>query len=95
MTQALLEAAEIVSGSKVLDLASGSGEPVATIASLVGPQGHVVATDLSDGMLAVARENCGDSDNIEFRQADAHDLPFADNRFDAVTCRYGVMCFWG
>ncbi|WP_089727367.1 class I SAM-dependent methyltransferase [Candidatus Thiosymbion oneisti] len=94
MTQALLEAGEIASGSKVLDLASGSGEPAVTIASLVGPQGQVVATDLSEGMLAVARENCGDSDNIEFREADAHDLPFADNRFDAVTCRLGVMYFW-
>lgn len=59
-----------------------------------GSPGPCVATDLSAGMLAVARENCGAFDNIEFRQADAHDLPFTDNRFDAVTCRLGVMYFW-
>lgn len=58
-----------------------------------GSQANVVATDLSEGMLAVARETCGGFDNIEFRQADAHNLPFADNRLDVVTCRLGVMYF--
>lgn len=94
MNQALLEAAEIISGLTVLDLASGSGEPALTIASVVGSEGHVVATDLSEGMLAIAKENCKAANNIDFQQADAHDLPFAENYFDIVTCRLGVMYFW-
>jgi ubiquinone/menaquinone biosynthesis C-methylase UbiE len=94
MNQALLEAAEITLGNKVLDLASGSGEPALTIAPLVGSEGRVVATDLSGGMLAIAKENCGDANNIDFQQADAHDLPFSEGYFDVVTCRLGVMYFW-
>lgn len=94
MTEALLEAAAIVPGQRVLDIASGSGEPALTIASVVGPDGHVTATDLSHDMIAIAEENRGNCGNIAFQQADVHDLPFADNSFDAVTCRLGVMYFW-
>jgi ubiquinone/menaquinone biosynthesis C-methylase UbiE len=94
MNKALLEVAEITTGLKVLDLASGSGEPAATIASLLGYEGHLIATDLSENMLAIAKENCFDANNIDFQQADAHDLPFADNHFDVVTCRLGIMYFW-
>ena len=94
MNQALLEVAEIISGLTVLDLASGSGEPALTISSVVGSEGHVVATDLSEGMLEIAKENCKAANNIYFQQADAHDLPFAENYFDIVTCRLGVMYFW-
>ncbi len=94
MNQTLMEAAEITSGNKVLDLASGSGEPALTVASLVGPEGRVVATDLSAGMLALAKQNSTGIDNVDFQQADAHDLPFTECHFDVVTCRLGMMYFW-
>jgi len=79
-----------------LDIACGSGEPSLTMARVVGlGGGRVVATDLTEEMLAVAKENAKQSGitNIEFKQADAVALPFPDKSFDAVTCRYGVMYF--
>ncbi len=94
MTEVLLEAADIMPGHCVLDIASGSGEPAFTLASRVGKEGRVTATDLSAGMLEIARENNRETSNLDFRQADAHDLPFPDAHFDTVTCRLGVMYFW-
>lgn len=94
-TEAILQAAQIRPGMRVLDLASGTGEPALSIAAAVGPDGHVTATDLVPGMLAVAEENARQSGltNITFRQSDAHALPFSEATFDAVTCRFGVMFF--
>jgi SAM-dependent methyltransferase len=81
---------------RVLDLASGSGEPALQIAAIVGPGGHVVATDLSAEMLEIARENAVRQEltNVSFQTADAERLPFADESFDAVTCRMGIMFFY-
>src|SRR5689334_15631074 len=73
ITDGLVRHARIGTGMTILDLSCGSGEPATTIAELVGAEGHVVATDLSEGMLDVARTNArkvGVS-NITFRQADA------------------------
>lgn len=94
MTQALLEHACIRPGLHVLDLASGTGDPAITIAGLVG-NGHVTATDLSPAMLTVCEENARQAGrtNMAFKQADAESLPFADNTFDRVTSRLGIMYF--
>jgi len=94
MTEALLARAELRPGHRVLDLASGSGEPAISIASLVGPSGGVTATDLSHEMLALAEEHAGNRDGLRFQQADVHALPFADGSFQVATCRLGVMYFW-
>jgi ubiquinone/menaquinone biosynthesis C-methylase UbiE len=79
----------------VLDLASGAGDPALTLAEVVGPSGHVMATDLVPDRLAVAEECARERGlaNITFQQADAEALPFPDQAFDAVTCRLGVMLF--
>jgi len=94
-TTAIVEAAQIKPGMRVLDVASGSGEPALTIAEAVGPKGQVVATDLVPEMLAVARENAQrlGLSNISFQPADAEELPFRDATFDVVTCRFGIT-FW-
>lgn len=94
-TAALVQAARLAPGMQVLDIASGTGDPLVTVARLVGPAGHVTASDLSADMLAVAEESAREAGlrNISYRQADAHNLPFADNSFDRVTCRWGVMYF--
>lgn len=94
-TDALVTAAAPQSGERVLDLACGTGTPSLTIAGLVAPVGRVTATDLSSGMLAVARDNAAAAGitNIDFRVADAHDLPFGGGAFDLVTARFGAM-FW-
>lgn len=95
VTAALLAAARVGPGLRVLDLASGAGEPALTLAEVVGPGGRVTATDLAPEMLAGAEELARERGltNIAFRQADAEALPFPDASFDRVTCRLGVMFF--
>ena len=77
-----------------LDVASGTGEPGLTIATIL-TGGMVVITDLSEGMLDVARSNAARRSvkNLEFVACDASELPFADNSFDIISCRFGFMFF--
>src|SRR5436190_1636860 len=95
-TDAILAAARLEPGHRVLDLASGTGDPAIDVARRVGPAGRVVATDIAPQMLTIARENVTRAGlhNVEFEVVDAHTLPFADATFDRVTCRLGVMFFW-
>lgn len=78
----------------VLDIAAGTGEPGLTIASLL-TKGKVVSTDLSEGMLEIASENAKKRGikNFETKVCDVCELPFLDNTFDAVSCRFGFMFF--
>ena len=78
----------------VLDIAAGTGEPDLTIATLLSG-GKVIMTDLSEEMLEIARENAllRGIDNIETQTCDVSELPFADNTFDAISCRFGFMFF--
>jgi ubiquinone/menaquinone biosynthesis C-methylase UbiE len=78
----------------VLDVASGTGEPALTIATMLRG-GKVVATDLAEGMLEVAKENAARRGitNFEVVACDVCELPFPDNSFDAVSCRLGFMFF--
>lgn len=93
-TQAIVEAAQVQSGMRVLDVACGTGEPGISLAALASP-GEVVGIDISEGPLEIARRRAAQRDlrNIEFQQADAHNLPFPENSFDRVTSRLGVMFF--
>jgi ubiquinone/menaquinone biosynthesis C-methylase UbiE len=94
-TELAVNGAALSDGQHVLDLASGSGEPALSIARVVGSSGRVVATDLVPEMLEGARENASAQglSNMEFRVADAEDLPFVDGEFDRVTARFGLMFF--
>ena len=94
-TDLVVRGAEVAHGMTVLDLASGTGEPALSLAKAVGPQGRVVATDLVPEMLEFAKENAAAQriSNIDFRLADAEQLPFPDREFDRVTCRFGIMFF--
>ncbi len=78
----------------VLDVASGTGEPGLTIATML-TGGKVIITDLAEDMLEIARENATRRGikNIETRACDVCELPFADNTFDAISCRMGFMFF--
>jgi SAM-dependent methyltransferase len=95
VTDALVEYARPTPGMKVLDLASGTGEPAITIASRIGSHGHVTALDLSADLLEIAdkRAKARGFEHFTTRQADAHALPFPDNSFDLATSRFGVMFF--
>lgn len=78
----------------VLDIAGGTGEPGFTIASKL-KGGKVMITDLSEKMLEIAKEYAKERgiNNVETRACDVSELPFADNTFDAISCRFGFMFF--
>jgi SAM-dependent methyltransferase len=96
LTRELCAVSHLAVGQRVLDLASGTGDPAVTIAECVGPTGHLVVTDLAPQMLEIARDSAQRAGlaNMSFAVVDAHTLPFADGEFDRVTCRLGVMFFW-
>jgi ubiquinone/menaquinone biosynthesis C-methylase UbiE len=92
--QELIRSAALRDNANVLDVAAGTGEPGLAAAPLV-PKGMVTVTDLSERMLEVAAENAARRGirNFHTKQCDAGALPFADNSFDAVLCRFGFMFF--
>jgi SAM-dependent methyltransferase len=94
-TEGILEAAQLRPGLRVLDLACGVGDPALSIAQRVAPSGRVTATDLGPGMMSLAEELARKNGiaNIEFREANAESLPFADAAYDVLTCRFGIMFF--
>jgi SAM-dependent methyltransferase len=89
----LVELAGVRAGGRVLDIATGSGEPALTAARAVGQSGRVVAVDMSPGMLAVARERieAAGLTNVELVESDAESLSLEPHSFDAVVCRWGLM----
>jgi SAM-dependent methyltransferase len=86
----LVEAAGVVGGQAVLDVACGTGVVARTAADRMGGEGRVVGLDLNEGMLAVAGRLRPD---IEWRQGDAAELPFEAGSFDAVLCQAALMFF--
>jgi ubiquinone/menaquinone biosynthesis C-methylase UbiE len=94
----IVELAEIKQGDKVLDIATGIGEPAVTAARKVMPNGKVVATDISSQMLAIAKTRAtslGLDSIMEFRESDGEKLDFLEPtvNFDAVISRWGLMFF--
>lgn len=92
---AVLDSAGVRGGMRVLDLASGIGAPALAAAERVGSTGRVYATDLVPEILAIAAQTAAERrlNNLEFHPADAEQLPFSDDFFDAVTCLHGVAYF--
>ena len=78
--------------SCLLEIAAGTGVVTRHLASALAPEVRIVATDLNQAMLDRAGE-VGTSRPVEWRQADAMQLPFADESFDVVVCQFGVMFF--
>jgi enediyne biosynthesis protein CalE5 len=93
VSERLVELAGVKPGDKVLDVAAGAGEPSLTAARVVGPEGSVVATDISTNMLAFGRERAAAAgiDNIEFVESDASTLDFPAESFDAAISRWGII----
>jgi ubiquinone/menaquinone biosynthesis C-methylase UbiE len=94
----IVQLAEIKSGDRVLDIATGIGEPAVTAARKVMPNGKVVATDISPQMLAIAKSRAmslGLDAMMEFRESDGEklDLPDSTAKFDAILSRFGLMFF--
>lgn len=76
----------------VLELAAGTGVVTRRLASVLPEGVSIVATDLNPPMLDLASK-IGTARHVEWRQADAMQLPFANGMFDAVVCQFGVMFF--
>ncbi len=80
------------SPSRILEIAAGTGVVTRAIASRLPASAAIVATDLNPGMIDIAAQ-IGTARKVQWRQADAMQLPFADAKFDAVVCQFGVMFF--
>lgn len=93
ISQRLVELAGVQPGNRVLDVAAGYGEPALTAARMAGPEGRVVATDISTEMLAFGRERAAAAGlgNVEFIEADASNLDFPLGTFDAAVSRWGII----
>jgi ubiquinone/menaquinone biosynthesis C-methylase UbiE len=99
----LVELAEIEEGDRVLDIATGIGEPAITAAKKVGAKGYVLATDISPKMLSVAKQRAdsfGLQNIVEFKEIDAEKITLdlqgkqpSSLPFDVVLCRWGLMFF--
>lgn len=76
----------------VLEIAAGTGVVTRRLAAVLPEHVSTVATDLNQPMLDVAAGN-GTARAVEWRVADAMQLPFPDGSFDAVACQFGVMFF--
>jgi SAM-dependent methyltransferase len=77
--------------SAVLEIAAGTGIVTQELRRRVPSEARLLATDLNASMLAVAEQRVGKQSGVEFREADAQALPFADGMFDAVVCQFGIM----
>jgi SAM-dependent methyltransferase len=89
---ALLDAAGITPGARVLDVGCGTGSITRAAARRAAP-GLVLGVDLSTAMLDVARSRAADLGNVEFARADAQVHPFPDAAFDVVVSRTGASFF--
>src|ERR687895_924576 len=92
----LVELVHTKPGDKVLDIATGIGEPAVTAAKRVGNNGHVLATDISPQMLSIAKQRAsslGLEKTIEIKEGDAETIDLPASSFNGVTCRWGLMYF--
>jgi len=78
--------------SNVLEIAAGTGVVTRALVAALPPYVAIAATDLNQPMLDTAL-SIGTARPVEWRQADAMQLPFADGTFESVVCQFGVMFF--
>ena len=83
----------VSAGTRVLEVACGTGIVTERLVRRLGGHGTLVATDLNEPMLAHAQARIPGSPGLEWRQADGTSLPFPDRAFDAVVCQFGLMFF--
>jgi ubiquinone/menaquinone biosynthesis C-methylase UbiE len=91
----MLEVASVQPGSRVLDVAAGTGDQTLMAARRVGPTGNVLATDDSTSMLKVAAEAARKEGltNVDTRVMNAENIELDSDSFDAVVCRIALMRF--
>ena len=91
----LLTRSAVVAGERVLEVGCGTGAFTVPLAEAVGARGEILGADISDAMLAGARQRLAETGlgNITLVQADAQTHQFDPGRFNLVTSRFGVMFF--
>jgi SAM-dependent methyltransferase len=92
-TEVMLDLARVGAGSRVLDVAAGDGDQSLTVAQRVGPNGHVLATDIAPNLVSIAARAFRESGlkHAEARVMDAEALTVEDGSYDAVICRLGLF----
>lgn len=93
VTELLIEHARPQSGERVIDVGCGCGDTSVAFGKRVGASGHVLGVDISEQMLARAREVAPANLPVEFALADATTYPFAAGAADLLVSRFGVMFF--
>jgi ubiquinone/menaquinone biosynthesis C-methylase UbiE len=92
-TRQMLAAADLQLGDQVLDIAAGTGDQSRLVARVVGPEGSVLATDISQEMLTVAARRAEQEglNNMTTRAMNAEQLDLPENQYDAVISQFGLM----
>jgi SAM-dependent methyltransferase len=95
VTADLLEHLDPKKGERILEVGSGGGKVSLAVATLVGPEGHVVGADISEPLLALARERAQQAGaaNVDFVLADAQSDEIPEGPFTAALSQFGVMFF--
>jgi ubiquinone/menaquinone biosynthesis C-methylase UbiE len=84
---------DVPENATVLEIACGTGIVTRRLRDKLASSTRVVATDLNEAMLDFAKQKFQPDENVEWKTADASELPFADGHFDAVVCQFGLMFF--
>ncbi len=94
ITEKFIEVLKLKGHEQVLDIATGTGEPGITVSKLL-PRGKVTGIDLSENMVGIANEHARQRNAIHYKSqvSDASNMPFTDNFFDGIICRFGIMFF--
>jgi ubiquinone/menaquinone biosynthesis C-methylase UbiE len=90
---ALFELADLKPGTRILDVACGTGLVALKAAAAVTPSGQVIGTDISEQMVLAAQGIAVSRGitNARFERVDAEQSAFGDNSFDVVLCALGLM----
>ena len=91
--QDLVERVNVSEGGRLLEIACGTGIVTRHLRDRLPPGVKIIATDLNEAMINYARQKFRADENVEWKPADALDLPFGDESFDAVVCQFGLMFF--
>ena len=88
-----VERLNLAAGSRVLDVCCGAGASAIPEGEIVGPKGSVVAVDLAENLLELARQKAAQRglQNVSFQLGDLTQLQFKDGGFDAVVCVFGIF----
>ena len=87
----LVERADLQPGWRVLDVACGTGIVTRAAGPVIGPTGVIVASDLNEDMLSEAARHVVEGATVHWRRADATELPFDTDSFDALLCQQGLQ----